>query len=331
MARGRATLAVLAVILVAGCSAAAQPRATLSPTRPSSLAIGPKGQLYVVDDARDQILQALPGGKFRVIAGTGKAGFSGDGGPATKAELNDPGGMAVAPDGTIYLADTGNNRVREIAADGTIETVAGNGTAAQWVRDGTRPLSAGLSGPVDVALATAGTLYIADESEIVKVGADGRIQIVAGQPGLRGAPRAGALASRTSADGPSGMAFDRSGNLFVFGFNTKALYMISRSGRVVMPIGAHGSFYPRGPAGLAAAPSGDVIALDTQQIVKVTRTGLQVLDTLPATLLPEGIAIAPSGTIYLDTWLGNGWSTQTALYKLDATGRPAFIWQNSIS
>jgi glucose/arabinose dehydrogenase len=330
MSRGRATLAVLAVVLVAGCSAAAKPRADLSPTRPSSLAIGQKGQLYVADDARNQILQALPGGTFRVIAGTGQAGFSGDGGPAVKAALNDPGGMAVGPDGTIYLADTGNNRIRAIAPDGTITTVAGGGQAPGWVADGTRPLAAALTSPADVALSARGTLYIADADEILSLPAAGRLEVVAGKPGATGAPKAGARATRTSADDPSGIAFDRAGDLFVSGSATKSLYVITRSGRVRLPIGRAG-FSPRGRAGLVTTPSGDVLAMDTQQIVQVTRNGIRALDTLPVSLLPDGIAVAASGTIYIDTWLGNGWSTQTALAKLTASGSPTIIWKSTIS
>jgi hypothetical protein len=96
---------------------------------------------------------------------------------------------------------------------------------------------------------------------------------------------------------------------------------------VRLPIGLAG-FYPRGPAGLVTAPSGDVVAMDTQQIVQVSRGGIRALDTLPVDLLPDGIAIASSGTIYIDTWLGNGWSTQTALAKLSASGPPTIIWQS---
>jgi glucose/arabinose dehydrogenase len=330
MGRGRATLAVLAVVLIAGCSASAQPRATLSPTRPSSLAIGPKGQLYVADDARNQILQALPGGKFRVIAGTGRAGFTGDGGPAAKAELDDPGGMAIAPDGTIYLADTGNNRIRAIAPDGTIETVAGGGQTPGWVAGGTKAAGATLDDPADVTLSAKDILYISDADEILSLAPGGRFDVVAGKPGARGAPKRGARATRTSADDPSGIAFDRSGDLFVFGTGTKTLYMISRSGRVTLPIGRAG-FYPRGTAGLVTAPSGHVLAMDTQQIVEVTRNGIRALDTLPVNLLPAGIAVAASGTIYIDTWLGDGWSTQTALAELTASGPPTIIWKSSIS
>jgi sugar lactone lactonase YvrE len=99
---------------------------------------------------------------------------------------------------------------------------------------------------------------------------------------------------------------------------------------VKLPIGRAG-FNPRGPAGLVSTPSGQVLAMDTQQIVQVTRYGIHALATLPVNLLPDGIAVDASGAIYIDTWLGNGWSTQTALAKLTGTGPPTIIWKSSIS
>ena len=104
--------------------------ATVVPRQPGPLALGANGDLYVADDALNDILARLPDGRFKVVAGTGKPGFSGDGGPATQAELDRPLGMAVAPDGTLYFADAGNSRVRAILPDGTITTIAGNGLAA---------------------------------------------------------------------------------------------------------------------------------------------------------------------------------------------------------
>jgi len=329
MARGRATLAVLAAaVLVAGCSSAARPRAALSPIRPASLAIGSKGQLYVADDARNQILQALPGGKFRIIAGNGTAGFSGDGGQADRAELDDPGGMAVAPDGTIYLADTGNNRVRAITPDGTIETVAGGGSRPGWVGSGAEAAGAELASPADVTLSAGGALYIADADQILALTPAGRLKVIAGSPAATGVPKTAARATRTSADDPTGIAFDRSGDLFVFGAATRTLYMISRSGRVSLPIG-RAAFFPRGAAGLVSAPSGDVLAMDTEQIVQVSRYGIRALDTLPVSLAPDAIAVGASGAIYIATWLGSGWSTQTALARLTAAGTAAIIWRSS--
>ena len=72
----------------------------------------------------------LPDGSFKLVAGTGRAGYSGDGGPAFRARLSQPEGLAVASDGTLYIADFGNNRVREVLPDGTIETIAGAGGRA---------------------------------------------------------------------------------------------------------------------------------------------------------------------------------------------------------
>src|SRR5262245_59440019 len=132
------TLAALA-LAITGCASAAShapharapattaaaPAATAPPAtpparvvthleRPGALAAGPGGQLYLSDDGLNEILRVLPGGRFQVIAGNGKAGFSGDGGPAASASLNDPGGIAVARSGRLYFADTGNNRIRAV-------------------------------------------------------------------------------------------------------------------------------------------------------------------------------------------------------------------------
>jgi len=353
-ASGRLVLAVLAVSL-AGCAAPsghAKPAHTVAATataapvpsarvvtsleRPGSLAVGPGGQLYIADDARNQILMALPGGGFRVVAGNGKAGFSGDGGPATLAALNDPGGMAVTRSGTLYVADTGNNRIRAISPSGIISTVAGNGRYGNWVTSGTPALRASLGGPADVAFAPDGALYIADAgvSEILELTPAGRLLVVAGIPTEAGLPTAGLQATQTPADGPDGLAFDRAGNLYVAGENTKALFMISPGGRVSLPIGSDG-FYPRGNGGLVTAPDGTVLAMNAQQVERITPHGAQVLYNLPAYqhlgvtgFLPDGIAVAPDRDIFLDTWYGNGWADKTALIEIRTTGTASVIWEN---
>jgi hypothetical protein len=98
----------------------ATPPAAKIPTRgailehPHGLAVGADGALYVVDTGRDQVLRRLPTGRFVVLAGNGHRGFSGDGGPATNAELSltNYSGLATGPNGTLYIADSGNDRVR---------------------------------------------------------------------------------------------------------------------------------------------------------------------------------------------------------------------------
>ncbi len=114
------------------------------PQAPESLAIGPDGGLYIADGGRDQILE-LRHGTFRVVVGTGKVGFTGDGGPATEAAINSPGGMTFR-NGTLYFADSANGRIRAVSPAGIITTVAGDGQTG-WVADGTPALAAALVPP----------------------------------------------------------------------------------------------------------------------------------------------------------------------------------------
>src|SRR5208283_2373440 len=88
----------------------------VAPEAPTTLVVAPNGDLLVVDSGRDQILRYLASGKFQVLAGDGKRGFSGDGGPAVRARISVHGnsGIAVARDGTVYFSDSGNGRVREV-------------------------------------------------------------------------------------------------------------------------------------------------------------------------------------------------------------------------
>ena len=306
--------------------------------RPGALAVGPGGQLYLSDDGLNEILRVLPGGRFQVIAGNGKAGFSGDGGPAASASLNDPGGIAVTRSGTLYFADMGNNRIRAVSPSGIIATVAGTGRRGDWVANGTPALRASLGDPSDVTLGPGGVLYLTNDgaNQILKLTAARRLVLVAGTRGrfAAGIPHAGALAPKTPADGPNGIAFDRAGDLFAAGFDTKTLFMIAPGGRVSLPMGTDG-FYPRGPGGLATAPDGSVLAMNTQQIDRLTSHGAQVLYTLPTHprvgitgWASDGIAIAPDGTLYLDTWRGNGWSAKTALIKIQPGGTVRMIWQS---
>lgn len=96
---------------------------------PTELAVDREGRILVADSGNNRIDMIDSAGLPHVIAGTGTPGGGGDGGPALQAQLNHPEGVAVAEDGDIFIADTGNNRIREITADGNISTLAGSGTA----------------------------------------------------------------------------------------------------------------------------------------------------------------------------------------------------------
>ena len=153
----------------------------VSPKTPRALAVGPGGSLYVVDGGRDQILRYLPDGRFQVAAGDGKNGFSGDGGQAIDAEIHDVSAIAVAKNGTVYLADEGNGRVREILPDGIIETVAGGGTVPLGMKP-VAALSASFGGPSSLfglAIGPNGELYIGT-SAIYRLSSNGMLDWVVG-------------------------------------------------------------------------------------------------------------------------------------------------------
>ncbi len=156
------------------------------------------------------------GGVITTVAGDGDAGFEGDGQAATAAALgNNPWSVAVDRQGNLYIADTGNNRIRKIDAHGTIQTVAGNGTAG-FSGDGGPATEASLDGPFGVAIDPAGNLYIADTNNhrIREVDTKGAIHTVAGSDtfgfGGDGGPATSAILS-----GPEAVALDSIGNMYV--------------------------------------------------------------------------------------------------------------------
>ncbi|MFD8232973.1 RICIN domain-containing protein [Streptomyces sp. NPDC059696] len=129
--------------------------------RPHALAVDGTGALYIADYANHRVRKVTADGKISTVAGAGASGFSGDDGPATAARLNGPVGVAVDSAGDLYIADYGNHRVRRVAADEKISTVAGTGTAG-FGGDGGPAAKAQLYHPYGLALDCVDTLYIAD-------------------------------------------------------------------------------------------------------------------------------------------------------------------------
>ncbi|MFF8366677.1 RICIN domain-containing protein [Rhodococcus erythropolis] len=128
---------------------------------PYGVAVDSTGNLYIADTDNHRVRQVTPDGQIRTIAGTGTPGFSGDGEPAAAAQLNSPYGVAVDGAGDLYITDAENHRVRRVAGDGTISTVAGTGTDG-FSGDGGPATSAQLNYPFGLAVDCVGALYIAD-------------------------------------------------------------------------------------------------------------------------------------------------------------------------
>ncbi|MFE9135463.1 RICIN domain-containing protein [Streptomyces sp. NPDC007355] len=182
---------------------------------PFGLAVDSAGVLYVAEYNGHRVRRITADGRISTVAGTGTAGSKGDGGPATSAQLNRPQAVAVDDAGGLYIADSNNHRVRKVAADGTISTVAGTGTAG-FGGDDEQATSARLNSPLGVMVDGTGALYIADSSNhrVRKVAADGTISTVAGT-GTAGFGGDDGPAASALLNNPVGLAVDRSGALHI--------------------------------------------------------------------------------------------------------------------
>ncbi len=175
------------------------------------------GNLYVADAAGNRVREVTLAGTIITVAGTGVQGFSGDGGPASAAQLNSPYGLALDAGGNLYIADLGNGRVRRISSAGIITTVAGGGgLPAGGANDGSLATGAALLAPRNVALDGAGNLYISDFNghRIYELTPGGSLVTVAGT-GVQGFSGDGGPAPLAQLAYPAGLAVDRLGALYV--------------------------------------------------------------------------------------------------------------------
>ena len=180
---------------------------------PLDVAVDASGNLYIVDQMNQRIRKVSAAGIVSTIAGTGLAGYSGDGGPAATARINTPE-CIIADGGNVYFSDYANNCVRKIDAAGTITTVAGN-TTPGYAGDGGPATAAQLSHPVGLRRDGGGSLYISDNGNqrIRKVSNTGIISTIAGT-GVTGFSGDGGPALMAQLNGPSSLAFDAMGNLY---------------------------------------------------------------------------------------------------------------------
>jgi sugar lactone lactonase YvrE len=195
------------------------------------LAIGKDGSLYIADRAGNRVWKYANGEKS-LYAGTGEAGMGGDHGAATGARLNWPIGLAIDPRGSLYIADSGNNRIRKVDALGVITTVAGGGKYYDDRGDGGAAVDARLSFPFGVAVHDNGTLFVADtgNNRVRMITPSGRILALAGTHAAGFAGDGGRAAS-AGLSGPEAVAVRADGRLLIADTENQRVRELSPSGR----------------------------------------------------------------------------------------------------
>ncbi|MGD0501006.1 MAG: M36 family metallopeptidase, partial [Bryobacteraceae bacterium] len=194
---------------------------------PAGVALDGSGNLYIADENNHRVRKVQPNGIITTVAGMGVPGYSGDGGPAAGAQLSYPTGVALDGSGNLYIADAGNNRVRKVAPNGTITTVAGSTSrygSGGYSGDGGPATNAQLSVPYGVAVDDQGNVYISDSGNSVlrKVSLGGIITTVGINTG-----EGGAAAQLIS---PTGVAVAANGNIYVADGGVYVLLIYSTAG-----------------------------------------------------------------------------------------------------
>jgi uncharacterized protein (TIGR03437 family) len=204
---------------------AAATRASVN--QPEGVAVDPAGNLYIADTLDNVVRKVTGNGVITTIAGSGPPGFAGDGGPAASAKLDHPRGVAVDAAGNVYVADTGNNRIRKIDVQGNISTLAGNGTTDLAPADGVAAQQ-GLADPRGVAVDRDGNLYVTEtgHNRVRKISPAGAIATIAGA-GTCCYSGDGGLATSAQLNQPWGLALDAVGNLYVADSANNAIRMLS--------------------------------------------------------------------------------------------------------
>jgi sugar lactone lactonase YvrE len=289
--------------------------------QPQGVAVDSAGDLYIADTQHKQIREVTPGGKNIILAGSGTLGFSGDGGPAGKATLDWPFGVAVDASGDYYIADTNNFRVRKVTPNGVINTVAGNG-AYRFSGDGGPATSAALNSPAGIAFDSAGNAYVADSAgnRVRKITPAGIITTVAGN-GSYGYSGDGGPATSAELDTPSGVAVDAKGNLYIADTKNNHIRRVTPDGTIStfatsLPVGKGLVELLNLPAGVAVDAAGNLYISDTSdnQIRKVDTNGVVSivagngkpafagdggLATAASLNAPGGVAVDTAGNLYI--------------------------------
>jgi uncharacterized protein (TIGR03437 family) len=262
---------------------------------PVGVAVDGSGNIFIVDRNNYRIRKVAHGGVMGTLAGNGIQSYSGDGGPATAAQMSQPTAVAVDGSGNVYVADTTNSVVRVIAPAGVITTLAGTGIAG-FSGDSGQAIGAQLNRPSGVAVDSAGNVYIADtlNSRIRKILPSGVITTVAGGGSAAGE---GVPATNAVLSLPQGVAVDPAGNLFISDTGTARIREVSAADGTISTVAGNGTPGYSGDAGPATSaqlnsPFG--IAVDAGDNIVIADSGNNVIRKVSggniSTIAGNGIA-----------------------------------------
>ncbi len=255
---------------------------------PTGLALGPDGSLYIADRGAHKIRKVSPGpdgtlrrGLITTVAGTGRSdyqnetGYSPEGQPATQEPLNSPSGVAVAPDGTIYIADSFNSRIRRVDPSGNIFSLAGTGSYGDN-GDNIGGSGVELFQPSEVKVGPDGNVYFADTGNAVirRIDRNGNVSIVAGSGGIGGFAGDGGQAVGAQLNGPDGFAFGPGGTLYIADTLNNRIRRVTADGVIstVVGTGAAGEGGDGGPATAATLRAPRAVSVDNAGNIYIADT-----------------------------------------------------------
>jgi RHS repeat-associated protein len=254
---------------------------------PQGMVFDAAGNLFIADYINNRVRKIDPSGIITTVAGTGAAGFSGDGGAAVQAALSNPIALAVDSFGNLFISDYENFRIRKVDRNGIITTVAGNG-AQGYSGDNGPATQARIDHANGIEVDASGSLFIADthSNRVRRVDPSGIITTVAGT-GTAGYSGNGGRATAAAINQPVGVAFDGSANMYIVEFGSHAVRKVSPAGIIsaVAGTGSAGYSGDGGPAtqaklyypfGVEADGEGNLIIFDTYncRVRRVDRNGI---------------------------------------------------------
>lgn len=297
----RGTITTIAGTGAPGASGDGGPATAAQLRFPTYVATYPDGAYLIADEFNHRIRRVTAAGIISTVAGNGVAGFGGDGGPATAAQLDNPRGVAIVPGGGFLIADEQNNRIRLVDASGTITTVAGSGIVGDG-GDGGPALAAQFESPVSVLALSPSSFLVADRgNNRVRRVSGGVITTIAGN-GAAGFSGDGGPATAAELRSPRDLALAPDGSLYIGDSLNGRVRRVQPSGIIDTVAGAGSGYAGDGgpaagarflhPYGIGLGPDGDLIVGDTDNH-RVRLVDLGGADSIP---VPPGGPVGGGGT-----------------------------------